>query len=1101
MTIPHEYMDEYGEWNLHSYHNSDLYNDPDWIASDADYQLPLLSTVGRGPKGDGVKVVRVDDADGSWHLEFVNTSTNESEGRTGDMSCPRLRVTWPEHAWQEGEVGHMFLEYVQGGEVLDSYDVPLPPGAHGSRMYLSGDTFQARDDKTYTTTASDLIHYGLAQWTGKPYPRPGDIVAFVLYEGMEKKLAFGTIEAVGGMVDDGHGNLSPVPGDLVTFTSRTSIGVPIPGVTDHGTWGIDGVDTGIPAQGPKGDPGEPGERGPKGERGERGAQGYPGVQGEPGRDGLPARVEVGNVDTLPPTMPASVSPSHDPLTNTTTLNFGIPEGAAGRAIDIHGGIWKPEQLPPYDETPVNEAFIVYDGDKQFDLYIRGRIPVQAEDGGPWTVVSDWQGRPGTGTHIMEEPYLMANEVGGIVRIPAAEGSLAFSPSDYLTDGDIVIDTELRIGVLGSSEDNSSDYTVETKGVLSVPWGNVSDKPFSSVDTENSVLRIVDDVLTTDTSDIEAAVAQAQADAIKVGEALSEHADSAQDSMNSLENHVNLAIEGINAAINAVVVDRDVADQVLKEAIEAEAAAREEADQALQSAIDSIDVSWDAVTGKPETFPHDPITWDEITGKPELQSDGCIAVAEDSRKWLRQGEGDRWELGANVEMSKDVPREATYINLNQDLISATGGVVIAGGTLSDILTKNINLSSSFAGDVVNAWRANGLPEKYLTAPVNAPAWYPNSTFKVKVDANALTPKSEWGDNWLDILSALSGTYFVYVYQSQPWTTGLWIFDSEKTRNLEESPSGIYVLDIDSRYNTAEYRSGKRRVFVHWDCDIWTMENFAKPIRLDSDALLTTDAIDRGSASAPGSVYDKDGKLVVDIPDPVVSWDSIEGKPNINEYAKPVKSVTSSNSYITATTAASAADGNTVAINAKTAFEVTDNSSSAQSVSFASINTSGNPRYTGTLSEIIEAFGAVPESSDTWSNYFPEIDDSSKNVYYAFDRPRYKKNDLSEYTLGVGVEYVGTNMIHLVPPKDDTKPFLVQSGYTEIRREFTSVGTPPLIIEFFSYKNATASEAGLLSGTDEFIVTDKLLGGSVYVDLDTRKLEIEPIPSSFIQSLFK
>lgn len=204
------------------------------------------------------------------------------------------------------------------------------------------------------------------------------------------------------------------------------------------------------------------------------------------------------------------------------------------------------------------------------------------------MVSDWQGRPGTGTHIVEKPYLMANEVGGIVHVPASEGSLAFSPSDYLTDGDIVIDTELRIGVLGSSEDGSGDYTVETKGVLSVPWGNVSDKPFSSVDTENSVLRIVDDVLTTDTSEIEAAVAQAQADAIKVGEALSEHADSAQDSMNALENHVNLAIEGINAAINAVVVDRDVADQVLKEAIEAESTARQEADSAVSDSVGALE---------------------------------------------------------------------------------------------------------------------------------------------------------------------------------------------------------------------------------------------------------------------------------------------------------------------------------------------------------------------------------------------------------------------------------------------------------------------------------------------------------------------------------
>lgn len=563
MTIPHEYIDGYGEWNLHSYHNSDLYDDPDYMASDADYQLPLLSTVGAGPVGEGVKAVRVEDADGSWHIEFVSTRTNQSVASTPDMSAPRLDLSWPNHAWQEGEHGHLHVSYSQGGTSLGSWDVPLAPGSHGSRMYLSGESFDARDDRTYVTTASDLIHYGLPTWSGKPYPRPGDIVAFTLREGAEKKLAFGTIEAA--------------EGDSVTFTSRTSIGVPIPQMSDHGTWIIDGVDTGILAQGPKGDRGEPGERGPKGERGDRG---YPGVQGEPGRDGLPARVEVGNVDTLPPTQDASVSASHDPLTNVTTLNFGIPEGDAGRAIDIQGGIWHTDTLPPYDDTPVNTAFIVHDGDKQFDLYVRGKDPVIASDGGPWTVVEDWQGRPGSGTHIMEQPYRMSEEIGGVVKVPASEGSLAFSPSEYLTDGDIVIDTSLLIGVLSSSEDDSGYYEVETKGKLTVAWTDVRDKPFDEVDVATSVLRIEDGVLTTDVSGIMDRVDEAQADAIKVGEALSQHADEAAAELESIRSEVSSTASSLAKAI---------AD---------EQQARSSADDELRQAIGAIDVSWDAVTGKP-----------------------------------------------------------------------------------------------------------------------------------------------------------------------------------------------------------------------------------------------------------------------------------------------------------------------------------------------------------------------------------------------------------------------------------------------------------------------------------------------------------------------
>lgn len=448
MTMPHEYMDGYGEWNLHSYHNSDLYNDPDWIASDADYQLPLLSAVGRGPEGDGVNVVRVEDGDGSWHLEFFNTATGESVERTPDMSCPRLVATWPEHAWQEGEMGHLHIDYVQGGVLLDSYDVPLAPGSHGSRMYLSAGAMESRPDKTYSTTVSDLIHYGLAQWQGKPAPRPGDIVAFQVDDDGERKLAFGTVEAV--------------EGDFAVFTSRTEIAIPAPRIGGNGNWIVGGEDTGLPSKGDRGD------------------------------DGMNAVVRIGNVEALPPGR-ASATIDVDSETNTYTLNLGIPEGAAGRAIDVQGGIWTAETLPPYDDTPVNTAFVVHDGDRQFDLYIRGAIPVLAEDGGPWTVVEDWQGRPGTGTHLLLAPYLMDRDIGSVTRISSAELSSAFSPCDYMSDGDIVIDTEMSVGILGSSEDGSGDYTVETKGSIAVRWGNIEDRPSIPFGSIGNLVQTVDGV--------------------------------------------------------------------------------------------------------------------------------------------------------------------------------------------------------------------------------------------------------------------------------------------------------------------------------------------------------------------------------------------------------------------------------------------------------------------------------------------------------------------------------------------------------------------------------------------------------------------------------
>ena len=452
MTVPHEYRNEYGEWNLHSYHNSELYEDPDYIASDADYQLPLLSTLGRGPRGDSVTVKEIEDEDG-YRLAFINDSTNETILETPNLAPGTFSITWPSHNWQEGEVGWMTVTYRKGSEVI-AYDVPIPPGSHGSRMYLSTYVFEEREDKTYVTNTTDLCHYGRDEYKHKPDPRPGDIVVFE-YQSTEidKKIAFGTIEAV----ED----------NAVVFTSRTEIAIPIPQISDNGTWVIDGTDTGMP------------------------------TRGEDGRD---ARIAIGNVETLPPDHPASISESYDVETNTTTLNFGIPEGPVGKTVEIRGGIWTVDTLPDFETTPINDAFVVRDDDKQFDLYVRGQEPSIILEDAPWTVVEDWQGRPGTGIHIVKEPYRLSNIVGNEVSVPASEASMAFHPSDYLTDGDVLMDEGGRLGILGSAEDGSGDYTMITTASMTVDvtvpdpnWSDIDNKPFEEIgnglNVSNGVLNV------------------------------------------------------------------------------------------------------------------------------------------------------------------------------------------------------------------------------------------------------------------------------------------------------------------------------------------------------------------------------------------------------------------------------------------------------------------------------------------------------------------------------------------------------------------------------------------------------------------------------------
>ena len=451
MSYPHDYYPP-DRPELRNRGESAHYVEPDYFASHADDQLPILSTMGRGPRGEGLYIDNVVNDDGTVSFALYSTLTGELAWQSPNLAPPEIGFRSSD--WRDLVPGaHADLDItVKSGGVAKTHTAYLPAGAVGSRIYLSDTVYDARADKTYVTTIADLVIYGSANWPSKPIPRPNDIVVFTLTEDGEIKLSFGTIEAVE----------SP----QVVFTARTEIGSPVPKLSDHGTWIIDGVDSGIAAIGPQGPQGErgpqgvrgdrgmqgaigpqgpQGERGPQGARGDRGMQGVAGPQGESGIDGRDAKVEVGSVATVEPGAGASVSSSYDSQSNTTTLHFDIPRGVAGRAIDIDGGIHDYVDLPPFDDTEVNKAFIVRDSDYRYDLYIRGEQPVTAELGGPWTVVEDWQGIAGFSIHALDDSFAIDENKPLVINEENAP--MLIQPSDHIIEGDLVLDKNMKLGIV------------------------------------------------------------------------------------------------------------------------------------------------------------------------------------------------------------------------------------------------------------------------------------------------------------------------------------------------------------------------------------------------------------------------------------------------------------------------------------------------------------------------------------------------------------------------------------------------------------------------------------------------------------------------------
>lgn len=220
-------------------------------------------------------------------------------------------------------------------------------------------------------------------------------------------MSFGTIEAV----ENGY----------VVWTARTFIPSLDISISADGTWVVGGIDTKVKATGPT---------------------------------GLPAMMAVGTVkETQQPMATIEKDPSSE---NTWKLNLGLPRGANGKTLNIRSGKYTEATLPSFVDTPVNDAFIVDDGDNRFDLYIRGAEPVSTDNGGPWTIVENWQGIQGYSIRLLRDTYSLAEEP---LHIPSDQVDFMLTPSIGVIDGDLIIDSELSIGVVSSVEDGSGDYLV------------------------------------------------------------------------------------------------------------------------------------------------------------------------------------------------------------------------------------------------------------------------------------------------------------------------------------------------------------------------------------------------------------------------------------------------------------------------------------------------------------------------------------------------------------------------------------------------------------------------------------------------------------------
>lgn len=228
---PHDYYDHHHHHDPHDPHDHPhLHNrgegrpylENDYHANDHGAQLPAISTLGRGPRGAGLRVGNIVDTDDTCSFALYDDLTDELVWQSPNLSPGILNFRAVNYEdLVPGEPTPLDIIYTKGGvdTVTTAY---IPAGDRGAMVYLLQGFCDRTDTNVYQTTVGDLSIYGVlnSEDENNPIPRVNDIVFFSYYEpdtGM-RGIAFGTIRSVGTSSETEITMDSPV-----VFTARTFI--------------------------------------------------------------------------------------------------------------------------------------------------------------------------------------------------------------------------------------------------------------------------------------------------------------------------------------------------------------------------------------------------------------------------------------------------------------------------------------------------------------------------------------------------------------------------------------------------------------------------------------------------------------------------------------------------------------------------------------------------------------------------------------------------------------------------------------------------------------------------------------------------------------
>lgn len=188
--------------------------------------IPVFSTIGRGPRGEGVTVKRMEN--GSY--QFISTISGEVVSEVPVLEAGSFEVINNTPNPVGGEPVSVTIRQTLGGEVKDC-NISIPSGENGASVHTCSALLNKNESNRYSLLRSTFTET----------PSVGDSVIFKTVDEEDEFLTFGEVYSV-------------IAGTVgVNALSYLGVGWDSPNIGDNGNWWVGNSDTGIPATGPKGD--------------------------------------------------------------------------------------------------------------------------------------------------------------------------------------------------------------------------------------------------------------------------------------------------------------------------------------------------------------------------------------------------------------------------------------------------------------------------------------------------------------------------------------------------------------------------------------------------------------------------------------------------------------------------------------------------------------------------------------------------------------------------------------------------------------------------------------------------------------------------------